>query len=190
MVYLPGYSLIHHARLMEELTASLAPGTWRNKIAHVKAYFQFCTLHQVDHFNPGVYDLLSFLLFLKDKLRSPGAVMNYYSSVKGWITASSGSLSVFNAPEIVALKRGIFKNSLHTPFPAPAMSVVDFKQIIVFLVNLEPCPYVLIAALLLAFFTMARQSNLVTTAVDLANCDHLLRFRDITLLPDSLLVTL
>ena len=107
--------------------------------------------------------------------------MSYFSSVKISVTAASGDSSAFNAPELYTLKRGLIKNSTHTPSKAPGIVIADFKKIIDFLVNLQPSPHVLVVALLLSYFTLARQSNLVLTSTNLNDC-HLVR--------DALLVTI
>ena len=133
-------------------------------------------MHQVDCFSPSVYDLLSFLLCLKDKLKSPGTIMNYFSTVKIWVKAGPGKSSSFDVPELATMKKGIVKNSTHIPSKAPSISPQDFKQIITFLVNMNPCPYVLVVGLLLTYFTMARQSNIDMTTNSTATSTHLIKF--------------
>ena len=147
-------------------------------------------MHQVDCFSPTVYDLLSYLFCLKDKLKSPGAIMNYFSTVKIWVKAGPGKSSSFDAPELATMKRGIIKNSTHIPGKAPSISPQDFKQVIDFLVQMNPCPYVLVVGLLLTYFTMARQSNIVMTTNSTDTFTHVIKFGDVQLLNNVLLVTI
>ena len=117
-------------------------------------------------------------------------MMNYFSSIKIWVTSNVGELSVFNAPEITVMKRGLFKNSSHIPTRAPGVTPEDFKCIINFLSSLTPPPYVLIAALIIGYFTLARQSNLVLTSTSIVDCPHVLKVRDVVSSPEALFVTL
>ena len=63
----------------------------------------------------------------RDKLQ---AMINYFSSVKVWITSSLGELSVFKAPKLKVMKRGLFKKSKHVPSRAPSVTPTEFKMII------------------------------------------------------------
>ena len=190
MVYLPGYTLTHHARLIDELSAALAPSTWRNKASHINTYIQFCSLHHVRQLAPSVYNLLSFLLFLKDRLKSVNSIMNYFSTVKLWVIAAGGDKEVFNAPEVYMMKRGLIKNSTHAPSKAPNITPSEFQLVVTRIRSLNPCPYVIPAALLLMYFTLARQGNIVATSGDINSCQHLLRYSDVTLCDGNLYVTI
>ena len=79
-LYLPGYMLSHHEELLNAYTSSLAPRTWANTITHMNVYLQFCLLHRVDMYMPSVYDIVSFLLFLKHRLKLPGVLVNYFNT--------------------------------------------------------------------------------------------------------------
>ena len=48
----------------------------------------------------------------------------------------------------------------------------------------------MVVALLLAYFTLARQSNLVLTSPNVNDCPHVLRFKDVQIVQDALLVTI
>ena len=90
---------------------------------HVNAYLKFCSDHDVVALSPSVYDLLSFLLFLSDKLRSPRAVSNYFCSVKLWITSANSGLDTY---EVKLMKKALIKNSRHTVSHAPALGPEEF----------------------------------------------------------------
>ena len=93
---------------------------------------------------------------MKDRLNASGSVLNYLSSVKTWGTSAAGNTAVFEAPEILIMKRGIVKNCSHAPSVAPSLSPLDFKAIIVYMHNMTPRPHVLITALLFGYFTLTR----------------------------------
>lgn len=188
-LYLSGYTLKHHEQLTQLFRSGLARRTWQNKALHIKKYIAFCTSHNVSPLLPSVYDLLSFLLFLSTLLSSPGAVMNYFSSVKLWVTAAPGSHPQFAAPELNVMKRAIFKSSKHVPNPPPSVPPDQFRLIISHLVSLNPTPYAHIVALLIAYLTLMRQSNLLSRDPH-APGPHVLRFADVRLRRKELLVTL
>ena len=110
---LPGYSIEHHNKLLEVFRSALAPRTWRNKMSQVNQYIGFCHQHDVKDFEPMVYDLLSFLLFLSDRVASPGTIMNYFSAVRLWVTANNPGAEAFLAHEVKLIKRAIYKLSTH-----------------------------------------------------------------------------
>ena len=115
--------------------------------------------------------------------------MNYFSSVKLWVTSGPGDSAAFNVPEIKTMKRGIAKNSLHVVNKAPALNPDEFKAIITYMCGLSSPPYVLIAALLVGYLTLARQSNLVLTSTELVDSPHVLKFGHIKVVEGALLVT-
>ena len=56
-LYLRGYSISHHHRLMDTYRCALVHGTWCSIASHVNLYLQFCHRHSVNVFGPTVYDL-------------------------------------------------------------------------------------------------------------------------------------
>ena len=97
--------MTYHLRLLEVYWQALAARMWHNKMTHIKRYLHFCGKIAVSPFTPSVYDLLSFLLYLSSILRSPRAVLNYFSSVKIWVCATPGEHQSFFAHEIAVMKK-------------------------------------------------------------------------------------
>ena len=116
--------------------------------------------------------------------------MNYFSTVKIWVKAGPGDSSGFDVSEQITMKKGLVKNSQHIPTKTPSISTQEFRQIIAFLINLDLCSHVLVIGLLLTYFTMARQSNIVMTTSSVATSSHVIKFGDIKLLNDAILVTI
>lgn len=181
--------MTHHNKLLRLYRSGLANRTWQNKAAHLRKYFSFCKQHGVSPVAPTVYDLLSFIMFLSDNLKSPGAVLNYFSSVKIWVSGSPGLHPEFDSHEIVIIKRAIIKNSDHVVSRAPPITPGELRSIIYFLSSLVPVPYVVIVALLLGFLTLMRQSNLVASTFDKIG-PHVIKFSDVQLFTQKLEVTL
>ena len=140
--------------------------------------------------SPSVYDLLSFLLCLKDQLKLPQAIMNYFSSIKIWVTSGAGDLSAFTVSEIKTMKQALFKTSNHSPSRAPGLTLADFKGIIDFLSELVPSPLVITVSLIIAYFTLARESNLVLTNPLIADCLYVLKVRDVNVTSEALFITI
>ena len=110
--------------------------------------------------------------------------MNYFSSVKLWSPLVQGIQQ-----QIKTMKRGLTTNSDHVVNKAPGVTPDEFRAIIAYMYGLQPPPYVLIAALLVGYLTLARQSNLILTSPVIADCPHVLKFCDFRLTPNALLVT-
>ena len=110
-------------------------------------------------------------------------MLAYFNTVKSWVLAGSWDSSVFSAPEVQLLKKGIVRTSSHIPVPASPPPPADFKRIILFLTSLHPTPFTIIVALLLAYFTLLRQSNLLCPSNALG--PHALRFKDVLLTCDQ-----
>lgn len=180
----------HHNRLINLYTCALAPRTWQNKAAHVRVYIDFCHQNKLRPSSPSTYDLMSFLLFLSDRLRSPGAILNYFSSVKVWVRSTAGGGAAFEAPELSTFKRGILKMSKHVVARATPVSPREFKAIILALSNMSPKPHVIIIALLIAYLTLIRQSNIANISVGATGSPHVLKAKDIRRRKGALSVTL
>ena len=172
----------YHRRLLALYYGSLAPRTY-----HIKAYLQFCARHQVSPFSPGVYDVLSFLLFLTSFLKSPGAALNYFSSIKLWLSSCFEGKSPFDAPEVKTLKKGLVKVSPHIVVQASPIVSVDLKRIIQFLASSRPVPRVSIASFIIAYLTLLMQSDLLSSASGPG--PHMLLARVVNLHDNKLYIT-
>ena len=77
------------------------------------------------------------------------------------------------------MKQGIFKNSLHNVKKAPPITPEQFSSIISFLLFFSPPPLSSIAALIIAYTTLVRASNLLARAPNVVS-NHTLKFGDVT----------
>ena len=101
-----------------------------------------------------------------------------------WFNSSS---EAFNSYEVETMKCGLLKNSPHIVVQAPGITPKEFKKI-TFLSNLQPIPLVLIVVFLVGYFTLLRQSNLVPSSTDNITKSHCLKFSDIAVADNYLLV--
>ena len=181
---------MYRQRLLNEFSTALSSSTWKNKYLHVNTYHSFCKEHLVDPLQPSVYDLLSLILYLKDRLRASGSVLSYLSSIKQWVTSVTGDVNAFNAPEISVMKKGVVKNCMHVPSVVPGIPPSLFKSIIHFLHVMTPRPHVMIIALLVGYSTLVRQSNLIVYSNSSTIPHHVLKRGDVQIIDNALLVTI
>ena len=103
----------------KEYKKALAPATWRNKALHLQTLMEFCSLHDLHITRLDEYDVLSFILFLKTRLTSPGAVQ-YVSGARIWLLAAVGSAPAFDTYKVGVLKRGLRRTMHHITHKVPA----------------------------------------------------------------------
>ena len=163
----------------------MANGTWKNKNLQMRKYIDYMKRYEADPVRPTQYHVMSYILFLNDSLASPRAIMNYISGARTWVRTMGGDPSMFDSYPVTLMKRGIQKSSVHTTVQAPPLTPVDIKNIVNYLTSAGPNGPVLTAVVLIAYFTLLRQSNLLMTEThDMS--EHALRVQDITFTPDGL----
>ena len=164
--YLPGHTLSQHLTILQTYKGALATGTWKNKCLHVTVFLSFCREHEVDPLHPTEYDILAFLIHLTTRLRAPGSVFNYFSSVKTWFSGITGSSSLFDSYHVKTLKKGVTKLLNHTVNRVVLLSPKDLSKVVHLLWNAGSDNVVFIVALLLTYLTLVRQSNVVSLTSD------------------------
>ena len=82
---------------------------------HLKKLVKFCELHHLNIRRLKEYDVLSFIMYLKKQLKSPGAIRNYLSSACTWTLAIKGTAVAFDTYHVAVLKRGLARSMAHTP---------------------------------------------------------------------------
>ena len=174
-----GYTENHHGRLLALLNKGLATGTWRNKNGQLQKYLQYMEQHNSDPVRPSQYHVLSYIMHLADTLSSPGAIFNYISGARSWVRMLEGDTAPFDSYQATLLKRGIQRSTTHEPAQAPPLTPDDIKTIIKYLRSAGPNGSVIVSAILLAYFTLLRQSNLFASASG-DGAEHVLSVRDIT----------
>ena len=183
-----GYSRKHHRELTRELKRSLAPATWTNRARHLEKLMTFCELHLLNIRDLKEYDILSYIVYLKKHLKSPGAVRNYISSARTWTLASQGSAAAFDTYHVAVLKRGLTRSMKHTPQPALPIWPEQVEHMARVLDGLGKAARVVKAVLLIGYFTALRQSNLLISGSKAASL-HTLRFEDVNYSKEAIRVT-
>lgn len=176
--------------MMSLYDKGLAVGTHKNRLRQAAMFVEFMTCHELDPTRPEQYDILQFVTHLAEQNLSPASIYNIISGAKSWVVAAGGDGELFSSKASARLKRGIAKTLGRQLRQAPALSPSDLYLVISFMTKLGPPAASPIAALLTAYFTFMRQSNLLVPTGRTWNTPHTIRREDVTPHSQGLLVTI
>ena len=146
--------------------AAYADNTQSAHFRHWKTYAKFCIYFDLQMAPADAETVSLFAQFLARSFKAPQSIMNYVASVKLWHTLLDFDISLFSSIEFKLTKRGLFRIMQHTVRQASPITpeiLMSFRQKL----NLSnPTDATFWALFLIAFFTMARKSNLVPDSVD------------------------
>ena len=162
--------------------AAFTDGTRQNRRRQIRAYFMFMTAYNLNPYAPTLIDILLYIQCLANSYKTVTAVKNYLSGAKTSLQQMGIPIFVFLSPLVANLFKGLTRLSTHVPAQAPALRLIDIKRICDLLAALGPSARVARAAILLAFATFLRQSNLLPTPSPAAH--HCIRRSDISLEED------
>ena len=172
------------------MEAGLAQGTWRNKAVQARRYISYMKLHMPNILWPSQYHIMSYLIEHSDELKSPTSVLNYCSGARTLVRALGGSVARFDTYPISLVCKRIQKLSDHTSATAPPLTPKDVKAAVRLFTSIgDNGPDRLRAALLIGYFTLLRQSNLLTI-LTLFTSKHAILVRDITEYEGGLIVNI
>lgn len=140
---------------------ALAPGTIKNRRFQASLYIKFMLLYNFNIMNPSALALAMYSQFLANSYKAPGTVKNHLSGVRAWLSLHNGSTTNFFSPEVGLMTKSIIEKSDHTPSPAPAITAEDVRTICLYQ-DKNPHPPAIKAAVLLAFTTFMRVSNVLS----------------------------
>ena len=143
--------------------AAFAPGTWKNFRTQWYSFVAFTTFFDLDQFpsDPEVFCLYAQLL--SRSFKSNLSVKNYISGVKIFYSLLGLDCSVFDAMELKLTLRGISRIKQHSPRHATPINPDILLQIYEHLDMADAIQVAFWALFVVAFFSMARKSNLVVT---------------------------
>lgn len=168
--------------------AAFADGTTKNLLWQWKLFFMFCLYFVFRPLPASVECLCLYAQFLSRTFKSVDSIRNYISGVR---TLHSLVEVAYVANDSVDLKltlRGLKRLKSHTPRQAAPMSPHILRKFYGLLDLSSQVDVVLWALLLIAFFTMSRKSNLVTTGKERFNPRKQLSRADILVGRKGLLV--
>ena len=145
-----------------------------NKYIHLKNYLNFMLDNGRDPICPVVYDVMSYVLYLQNLLKTPGAVFSYLSGAKTWVQSVGGDVSSFQSYQVWVMKKGVISNSSHVVSQALAITPQLLMRIVDKLRSLGEYTVPVVTALLISYFTLLRQSNLFVASGVGGNNTHVL----------------
>lgn len=169
---------------------SLAPGTIKNRAGQAEIYLKFMVAYGFNYLEPQISDLMMFYQFLGNTFASPATVKNHISGAKNWVQLHCGNVNNFGAQEIGMMSKSILENSNHIPSPAAPLTTQDMRGICIYIDALDNPHPAFKAAILLAFATFLRVSNVLSPSRTSWGGAHTLLAQDIQLHKDTLLVTI
>ena len=141
--------------------------------------------HTVNILKPSQYKIISYLLKLSDELKSPLSVLNHCNSARTFVKAISGSTAGFDSYVVGLVRKGVQCLSNHMPAVAPPLTRHDVRVAIRFFRTMGDNGLPLIASQFIQYFTLLRQSNLLTI-LPLATSNHTIPVQDFTEHQDGL----
>ena len=174
--------------MQESYSAAFSEGTRQNHYRQAKAYLTFMLASTFSPLAPTVIQILLYIQFLANSFKTVLTVKNYLSGAKSFVTQQGAPTHQFSSPLISNLFKGLARMSMHVPTQAPPLRVNDIKRICDILAVMDDGARVARTAILMAFATFLRQSNLLPTAGSTAG--HCIRRGDVHLEDGQLWITI
>lgn len=169
--------------------AAFAAGTVKNLHTQWKSFLMFCIYFDVTPVPASVETLCLYVQFLGRTFKSVSAIRNYISGVKLMHMLVDAQCPQFTAVELKLALRGVERLKQHRVKQAAPVTpeiLLDLFQVL----DLSEDQHLVFWCLsLIAFFTMARKSNLVPTSVRAFDKAKQLCRGDIVVSEDCLLVS-
>lgn len=176
--------------MTQTIQRSLAPGTRKNRRVQAVLYLKFMIVYGFDYLAPQITDLSMYYQFLANTFPAPATVKNHLSGAKNWVQLHQGDARNFAAQEISMMSKSILEGSAHVPSPASPITPEDIKSICLYIDSMfNPHP-AFKAAILLAFATFLRVSNVLSPTRTSWGRAHTLMARDIQAYETKLIVAI
>lgn len=133
----------------------------------------------LDYMRPTVAALAMYTQFLANSYPSPATVKNYMSGAKNWLLLYGGFTYSFQAYELGMMSKAVAEKSNHVPAQAPPITPEDVAIICKYIDD-NPIQHIAIkAAILLAFSTFLRVSNVLSPTRKPVPGNHTLMAKDV-----------
>lgn len=165
--------------MMDSYNSALAEGTIKNRRAQVQLYLKFMLLYGFDYLSPTPTQLGMYYQFLGNSFGAPGTARNHLSGVKSWLSLHGGSSQSFDSPSLSLVIKSITEKSGHIPSPAPPITAADIRTICGYISGNPQHPAIK-SAILLAYSTFMRVSNVLSPSTSSQGGRHTLRVNDIS----------
>lgn len=170
------------------LNRALPAGTMKNREAQAFLYVKFMLCYGLNYLSPEISDLAMYYQFLANTFKSPGTVKNHASGAKAWVQLHRGNIQHFEAQELGMMSKSIVESSNHVPDPAAPLTPQDIRAICTYIDTFDNLHPAYKAAILLAFATFLRVSNVLCPTRSAWGGGHTLLAQDIKITDTGLLV--
>lgn len=158
---------------------SVSQGTAANRNRQAAVYIKFSLAYNVTVLYPSVLDISMYVRFLANSFKSPMSTKNYIAGAKTWVQNQMGNPQAFSSPQVHDMFQAITKTSDHVPVQAYPLTPQDIGLICAFMDSHPWIPLVCKAALLLAYATFLRSSNVLSPSLSSWGGPHTLKFNDV-----------
>lgn len=176
-------------QLRKSKKAAFASGTHSNLHTQWKSFLIFCIYFNFQPTPVSVQTLCLYAQFLARSFKAVSSIRNYISGVKMLHILVDIPCPSFGSTELNLALRGMTRRKQHTPHQALPITPIILSQIFGLLDMTQACHTVFWALFLIAFYTMARKSNLVPTTVNTFDSKKQLCRGDVLIEQDCILVT-
>lgn len=153
----------------------------------MELYLKFMLLYHFDFMAPSTTELGMYYQFLSNSFSAPGTAKNHLSGVKSWLQLHQGFIGSFSSLDLSMVIKSVSEKSLHVPSQAPPITERDIRTICEY-IQVHPQHPGIKAAILLAFSTFMRVSNVLSPSTTSTGGRHTLKVNDIVLTPEGLKV--
>lgn len=167
---------------------ALASGTIKNRKNQAAIYIKFMLIYGLDFLNPSITDVAMNSQFLANSYISPASTKNHLSGIKAWLNLHGGDSQAFILQELCLMCKAISEKSQHVPSLVAPLSPSDILKICTFSNNNHPISPAIKAAILLAYATLLRVSNVLSPSKQEFGGPHTLRAQDICITASGLKV--
>lgn len=167
-------------QMRDTYNAAVAPGTARNRANQARTYVKFMLSYDFPFLSPSVTQLAMFTQFLANSFPSPATVKNSVSGAKTWLSLHGGDTSAFFSLEAFMMSKAISASSKHVPSPASPLTPEDIHNICIFIDNQVGSHPAVKAAILVAYASFLRVSNILSPSLQWWGGPHTLTAGDIT----------
>lgn len=168
--------------------AAFAEGTTKNLWWQWKLFIMFCTYFSFNPLPATIECLCLYAQFLSRSFKSVSSICNYISGVRTLHVLLDSPYEADNSVELKMTLRGLRRTKPHKVRQAAPLCPRLLARIYVNIVFQDPVQATLWALILLAFFTLARKSNLVVTGKQKFDKDKQLCRSDVILGKQGMLV--
>lgn len=164
--------------MLDSYNSALAEGTVKNRRSQVQLYIKFMLLYGFNYMSLTPTHLGVYYQFLGNYFAAPGTVKNHISGVKSWLLLHNGSTQGFDSPTLPLVIKSNTEKSGHIPAPAPPITAKDIRTICLY-IDQNPQHPAIKSAILLAYATFMRVSNVLSPSINSAGGRHTLKVNDV-----------